>query len=104
MPLSPDRRHYWDGTAWQTVSPDGLSYWSGTAWLPIPLGFQPAAAAPPPSTGPGFVPPAAPPPPWAPPRNTTAWHRRRGWIIALGFLFPPLGLFWLWTRRPFARN
>ena len=42
--LSPDGRHWWDGTAWRDAgqtpppmarrSPDGLYWWDGSRWLP----------------------------------------------------------------------
>lgn len=44
--LSPDGRHWWDGTAWQDVtitppataqrSPDGRFWWDGATWQPMP--------------------------------------------------------------------
>jgi hypothetical protein len=47
-PMSPDGRHWWDGTAWVDVtvdipphaqiSPDGALWWDGASWRPRPTG------------------------------------------------------------------
>ena len=57
---------------------------------------------PPPPPPSGQLPPT-PPPGWAPtpPSNQTPWYRRKSGIIALSFIFPPLGLWWLW-KQPVA--
>ena len=48
--MSPDRRHWWDGSQWVDVtvripsgarrSPDGGYWWDGTDWRPSPTGGQ----------------------------------------------------------------
>jgi hypothetical protein len=51
----------------------------------------------PPPPPPGWSPPPPPPP------DGTPWYRRKSAIVYLSFLFPPLGLWWLW-KRPLAGN
>lgn len=34
--LSPDRTHFWDGSAWRTVADDGRWFYDGSAWQPLP--------------------------------------------------------------------
>jgi hypothetical protein len=33
--LSPDRRHWWDGSDWRPVSEDGSWWWDGQHWNPL---------------------------------------------------------------------
>lgn len=35
-PLSPDKRSYWDGTAWRPIPQDVEKFWDGTEWRPVP--------------------------------------------------------------------
>jgi len=47
-PMSPDGRHWWDGSAWvdadvaappgAQISPDGTMWWDGVKWRPRPAG------------------------------------------------------------------